>query len=187
MLLEEIYESAQSVQSGKYRTTVNELTDQAPALRPAALREATDRLVALGKFDCDKLLVEEDKGAIIGGTVALAVDKPLAVARWYTYDISDHAIEVPITSEYYDGTLYVCGLEEGDRVTIIDDTISTGGTLIALIDAVQAAGAVVSEVLVVVDKPANGGRARVAAERGITVSAAMQIAVDAESGKVTVL
>lgn len=39
MLLKEIYQSAKVVNSGKTLTTVNEFTDQLPALRPEVLIE----------------------------------------------------------------------------------------------------------------------------------------------------
>ncbi|GCD46530.1 phosphoribosyltransferase family protein [Streptomyces paromomycinus] len=187
MLLEEVYAGAPTVKSGRHITTVNEFTDQSPALRPEVLAEATSRLIELGSFETGKILVEEDKGAILGGAVSLAVGLPLAVARWYTYDLSGHGISVPLDSEYFAGTLYVNGVEPGDRVTIVDDTISTGGTLIALIEAVRAAGARVEEVLVAVEKPENGGRQRVAERFGIQVRSVIRIAVDPESGRVAVL
>jgi adenine phosphoribosyltransferase len=187
MLLEDVYRDAPTIDSGHYRTTLNEFTDQSPALRPEVLQEVTQRIVELGKFECDKLLVEEDKGAILGSAVSLAVSLPLAVARWYTYDLSGHAIVVPVSTEYFSGKLYVNGIEPGDRVTIIDDTISTGGTLLALIEAVQKAGAQISEILVAVEKPDNGGCAKVAERFGISVKTLIKITVDTETYRTIVL
>ncbi|MER7398624.1 phosphoribosyltransferase family protein [Streptomyces sp. NPDC000151] len=187
MLLEEVYAGAPTVKSGRHLTTVNEFTDQSPALRPEVLAEAAGRMLALGDFDADKILVEEDKGAFLGGALSLAAGLPLAVARWYTYDLGDRSVPVPIDSEYFQGTLYVNGIEPGDRLTIVDDTISTGGTLIALIEAVQAAGARVGEVVVAVEKPENGGREKVAARFGITVKSVIRIAVDERTGRVVVM
>src|SRR5690349_21623349 len=48
MLLERAYEGAPALLTGKHLTTVNEFTDQIPALRPELLAEARDRLLALG-------------------------------------------------------------------------------------------------------------------------------------------
>src|SRR5690349_1011166 len=118
MLLEMVYTNAPAVRSGRHYTTVNEFTDQSPALRPEVLREARDRLCALGTFAADKILVEEDKGAILGSAVALHMGLPLAVARWYTYDLID-SISVAIESEYFSGKLYVNGISPGDRVVIV--------------------------------------------------------------------
>jgi len=106
MLLEQVYENAPAVKSGKHYTTVNEFTDQQPALRPEVLAEARDRLCELGQFDADKILVEEDKGAILGAAICLAKKLPLAVARWYSYELN-HALTASIKSEYFSGKLYV--------------------------------------------------------------------------------
>jgi cysteine synthase A len=192
VLLEQIYEGAPTVFSGSYRTTINELTDQRPALRPEILAEAVGRLVGLGTFSAaTKLLVEEDKGAILAGPVCLATGLPLAVARWYPYDLPAEAGKPPsvveITTEYYTGHLYLNGITPGDRVIIIDDTVSTGGTLVALIEAVRRSGAEVLEALVVTEKPANGGAAAVLARCGVQVKPVLRVAVDASSGLVHVL
>ncbi|HEY3956127.1 MAG TPA: pyridoxal-phosphate dependent enzyme [Streptosporangiaceae bacterium] len=192
MLLEQIYEGAPTVISGRYRTTINELTDQRPALRPEILAEAVNRLVRLGTFPAaTKLLVEEDKGGILAGPVCLATGLPLAVARWYPYDLPGEdgkpAPEVEITSEYYTGHLYLNGIVPGDRVVIIDDTVSTGGTLVALVEAVRRAGAEVLEALVVTEKPANGGAAVVRDRCGIEVKPVLRVAIDSSSGLVHVL
>jgi cysteine synthase len=192
MLLEQIYEGASTVFSGAYRTTINELTDQRPALRPEILAEAVNRLVRLGTFSAaTKLLVEEDKGGILAGPVCLATGLPLAVARWYPYDLPGEGgnppAEVEITSEYYSGHLYVNGIVAGDRVVIIDDTVSTGGTLVALVEAVRRAGAEVIEALVVTEKPANGGAEAVRVRCGVEVKPVLRVAIDAASGLVHVL
>jgi adenine phosphoribosyltransferase len=195
MLLEQAYEGAPALMSGKHLTTVNEFTDQIPALRPALLAEARDRLLALGPMTgTDKILVEEDKGAILGGVVCLATGLPLAVARWYSYNLADggpevrdSVIEVPVDSEYFAGTLFVNGINRNDRVAIVDDTISTGGTLAALISAVHKAGATVSEVRVVIEKTATGGVERIHAQFGIPVRSVMRVDVDQDTRRARVV
>ena len=195
MLLERAYEGAPALMTGRHLTTVNEFTDQIPALRPQLLAEARDRLLALGPIEeTDKLLVEEDKGAILGGAVSLAVGLPLAVARWYPYNLGDanphlptRAIEVPLDSEYFVGTLFVNGIDRNDRVTIVDDTISTGGTLAALISAVHKAGATVAEVRVVVEKVAGGGTERINTQFGIPVRSVMRVDVDEKTRRARVV
>lgn len=119
MLLEQVYENALAVKSGTHYTTINEFTDQQPALRPEVLAEARDRICRLGEFLSNKILVEEDKGAFLGAAVALEKKLPLAVARWYTYPLIN-SIEVPIKSEYFTGNLYLNGISTGDRIVIID-------------------------------------------------------------------
>jgi len=178
MLLKEVYRSAKVVGSGTKYTTVNEFTDQLPALRPQVLWEAALEVVKAGEFDVDKIVTEEDKGAPLGALVSVMTNRPLAVARWYPYSLGLHnEVKVAIKSEYYQGTLYLNGIEKGDRVAIVDDTISTGGALVALINAVRQAGGHVTEVICVVEKIGNNGVRKVYDETGITVRSILKIHV----------
>ena len=181
--LKSVYERAGVVLSGRYHTTVNELTDQLPALRPEILEEAAAEILRLGDFNCDKLLVEEDKGAALAGVVALKSGLPLAMARRYNYDIP--SFKVALNSEYIEGHLYVNGIEPGDRVIIIDDTISTGGTLIALLCAVREIGAHVHDVVALVEKVDNRGVERIFEKCGVRVKTLLKIRI--VDGRVVVL
>jgi adenine phosphoribosyltransferase len=181
--LRTVYQQAGVVFSGRFETTVNELTDQLPALRPEIMDEAANAILSLGNFDCDKVLVEEEKGAALGGVVALRAGLPLAMARRYNYAIP--SFKVRLESEYIEGDLYVNGIEPGDRVTVIDDTISTGGTLIALLRAVEAMGAQVHDVVALVEKVDNAGVARVFEACGVRVKTLLKIQI--VDGRVVVL
>ena len=177
-MLEEVYAAASVVDSGRYLTTVNELCDQIPALRPALLRHVVRRLLArLDLRDCDKILVEEEKGAVLGTALSLETDIPLAIARSYPYAVPSHYVN--FESEYSHGTLYINGIEPGDRVCVVDDTLSTGGTLISVVTAIRRIGAEVIDVAVVAEKPANGGRGRVKDETGLDVTSLIEIEVSA--------
>ena len=52
----EVYRNAQTVKNNDKFTTVNELCDQVPALRPEVLKEATDWLLSQGEFAGNKIL-----------------------------------------------------------------------------------------------------------------------------------
>lgn len=183
-----VYRAASVTQSQDYTTTVNELTDQIPALQPETLSAATELILPRISDDTDVVAVEEDKGLPIGVNVAMELGIPLAVARWYTYEIEameDHQVEIDMDSEYYSGRLYLNGVTEGDAVTIIDDTISTGGTMTAMIQAVRQAEASVEGSHCVVEKCTNGGVDRVEEETGVSVTTEVEIRANPEG--VTVL
>jgi hypothetical protein len=61
------------------------------------------------------------------------------------------------------------GVRPGDRVLLVDDLTSTGGTLVALARAVALAGGEVIEVLTIGEKTENGGRAFVAEALGLAI------------------
>jgi adenine phosphoribosyltransferase len=184
-----VYRSSTTVKSGSNKfTTVNELTDQLPATRWDTLQSALGLLLNVdGPVLGDKILAEEDKGAIIAGLFSVATCKPLAMARMYSYDIPAHfgSVTVPITMEYASGHLLVNGIARGDRLTIIDDTLSTGGTAIGLIRAARSLGAEVVEMRVVIEKLGFGGRKRLLNDTGITVKSVLGISIDSD-GRISV-
>ena len=57
-------------------------------------------------------------------------------------------------------------VEEGTPVAIVDDVLTSGGSMITAIERVRAAGAEVVSALVVIDREEDEGRAKVEAELG---------------------
>ena len=57
------------------------------------------------------------------------------------------------------GKLVEGPFREGDRVAIIEDVITTGGSALRAVDALQAAGAIVAGVLALVDREEGGKEA----------------------------
>lgn len=183
-LLEEAFDDKPLVAVGKYQFILNALTEQVPATSPELLRAAATRVLQAANLDgVTKLVGEEDRGAILVAAVALAANLPLALARWNPSGVPGQ-IAVEFAMEYAQGTLYLNGVERGDQVLIVDDLISTGGTLIALIRAVQQAGAHIRDCVCVAEKIEYGGVARVQAETGIVVKTLVKLSVAGERSRV---
>lgn len=186
-VLTEVYERAGTVRTSKGKfTTINELTDQAPAVRPTVLTSAISVLMGMRSVspEVNKVLSEEDKGAILAGLVSVHTFLPLAMARHdVPYDIPG-ALVVPLSMEYADSRLTVNGLEEGDKLMIVDDTLASGGTMLALIHAARRMGCEIVDVRVVVEKLGYGGRARLS-NYGVEVRAGIGIEIS-EEGVVSV-
>ena len=180
MLLEDVYRNADVVNSGKELTTVNEFADQIPALRPQVLMEVAQRSIRLMDLTATKIVTEEDKGAPLATAVSLLTGIPLAMARWYPYSLGClNEQVVDISSEYFDGKLYLNGIGRDDRVVIVDDTLSTGGTIVSLVDAVRASGGEVVGVICAVEKVGSGGMGEVFEKTGILVKTIIKINVRA--------
>ncbi|ELV7529586.1 adenine phosphoribosyltransferase, partial [Edwardsiella ictaluri] len=90
MFLEEIYTNSKVVKSGRMLTTVNEFSDQLPALRPIVLIEIAYQVIKYINISFDKIVTEEDKGAPLATTISLLTGKPLAMARWYPYSLNEY-------------------------------------------------------------------------------------------------
>jgi len=90
--------------------------------------------------------------------------------------------EIPVHQEtgYSKGELYLNGVENGDRVLIIDDVISTGGTMIAIINALKKAGAEIKDIICVVER--GNGKEEVLEKTGYDIKTLVRI--DVKDGKV---
>ncbi|AKA38901.1 adenine phosphoribosyltransferase [Yersinia ruckeri] len=186
MLLEEVYNNAQIVYSGRHLTTVNEFTDQLPALRPELLIEVAYRIIKTMDLTIDKIVTEEDKGAPLATAISIFTGIPLAMARWYPYSLDDITThKVNLQSEYFEGSLYLNGICHGDRVAIIDDTLSTGGTAISLVESIRHFGGEVTGIFCAVEKVQQNGRNHVLEKTGITVNSTLKISID--KNKVTIV
>jgi len=149
------------------------ITDNIPPLHPELsravcllsryhLKEVTAATVGVG---------EEDRGAMIISDVLLFHSLPRTLARW-TPTGAPGEIKIPLANEYVQEgsvSIYLNGVTAADRVILIDDLISTGGTLVALVKAIREAGAHILEILTIGEKEENHGRRHLLAETGLSV------------------
>ena len=139
------------------------ITDNIPPLQPGVSRA----ICLLSRFHLEHAATatlgvgEEDRGAMIISDLLLSYDLPRTLARW-TPTGAPGEIEVAFSNEYIaegQAKIFLNGVRPGDRVVIVDDLISTGGTLAALAQAVRSAGGVIEEIFTIGEKVENGGRA----------------------------
>jgi adenine/guanine phosphoribosyltransferase-like PRPP-binding protein len=168
----------------KYKFLLNSLTEQIPATSVELLQAATDWIVAEGEFgQATKLIGEEDKGAILVASTSLATRLPFGMARWYPVGIEGQ-ISVDFKMEYASGQLYLNGVEENDKVIIVDDMISTGGTLLALIKAVQLAKGEIIDIVCVAEKIEYFGVHQIEMETGYQPKTLLKVSIAGERSKV---
>ncbi len=186
------YEVLRSALDGKplfqvnnYNFILNPLTEQVPATTSHLLEEAANALIDHMKIDdYDKLLAEEDKGAVLVAAASLLSGLPFGMARWYPNQLADQVSSI-FSCEYLSkGNLYICGINRGDRVCIIDDIISTGGTLIGMIKALQNVGAEIIDIIVIGEKVEYQGVKNVLQETGYRVQSILKVSVKGELSKV---
>ena len=162
---------------------VNPLTEQIPATTAEMLQYASEAILTVANKDFDKVVGEEDKGGIIVAGVALASNKPFGMLRWYPSGIAGQ-VQVPFTNEYTEGMLYLNGVEPGDRVLIVDDMISTGGTMLGIIEAVRKAGAEIADIVCIGEKVNYNGVERVKRTTGYTPKTIVKIDVSGKRSRV---
>ena len=136
------------VKRGDYSYFIHPITDGIPELKPELIREVTAHIAKTADMDVDKIVTVEAMGIHIGTALSLLTGIPLVIIRKREYGVPGE-IAVHQVTGYSKGRLYLNGVNKGDRVIIIDDVISTGGTIKAAIQALEIAGAEIKDVVVV--------------------------------------
>jgi adenine phosphoribosyltransferase len=145
-------ETCPMVKRGEYNYFIHPITDGVPIVEPALLRDVCTAMVkVLDLNNIDKIVVVEAMGIHIGAVLSTMTDIPMTVMRKREYNL-DGEVAVHQTTGYSKGELYLNGVYPGDRVVIIDDVVSTGGTMRALLQSLDVAGAEVIDVCIAIQR-----------------------------------
>lgn len=140
------------IKKGEYNYFVHPIADGIPEIQPELLSEVTDHINSLIYEDeLDRIVTIESMGIPIGTALSLQTGLPLTVIRKRQYGLPGE-ITVDQKTGYSEGKLYINGVNKGDRILLVDDVISTGGTMKAVIDALNTAGVMICDTIVIIEK-----------------------------------
>lgn len=165
----------------EYEYFVHPITDGILLVESDLLREVAEVIIKFANLDVDKIVCVEAMGIHIATALSLKTNIPFVVVRKRIYNLEGE-IAVHQVTGYRVGELYMNGIREGDRVILVDDVVSTGGTMMAVLGALKSAGAEIVDVLAVIER--GDGRGRVEKETGYTVKTLVR--VDVKDGKVVI-
>ena len=80
--------------------------------------------------------------------------------------------------------LFLNGIKKGNKVIIIDDIIDTGGTLLALIEALRLAQAEILGAMVLVERVENNGKLLVRDKTGVEVNTLIKLDTSGSFSKI---
>ncbi|MEC7279841.1 MAG: hypoxanthine/guanine phosphoribosyltransferase [Candidatus Thermoplasmatota archaeon] len=145
-------ESAPIVWKDGYPYFVHPVTDGVPRLEGEVL-SAIVHLIGerVDWDDVDLILGIEAMGLPLTAPLSVQQNRPLVVARKRAYGLEGEVV-VDQSTGYSKGAMYLNDVRPGERVLIVDDVLSTGGTLRAVIDGIRRCGAEVAQVVIVVEK-----------------------------------
>jgi adenine phosphoribosyltransferase len=164
------------------------ITDNIPPLEP----RLSHAVCLLSRFHLEYVaeatlgVGEEDRGAMIISDLLLTHNLPRTLARW-TPTGAPGEIRVPLANEYVqEGSvdIYLNGVTAGDRIILVDDLISTGGTLVSLVRAIRQTGAEILEIFTIGEKSENRGREHLFQETGLSIKTLMRTSLETRDGKV---
>jgi len=154
------------VKKGDYNYFINPITDGVPLVESGLLQEVAENVSKYADLNVDKIVCVEAMGIHLATAISLRTDIPFVVVRKRSYGLEGE-VAVHQTTGYSEGELYINGLKKGDRVFLVDDVVSTGGTMAAVIKALKSIGADIVDVMAIIEK--GDGRKFVEKETGIKV------------------
>jgi adenine phosphoribosyltransferase len=151
--LKKSLEKSLVIKKGKYSYMVHPLTDGIPLVEPQLLREIVNEMKHRVRlfFPFDKILTIEAMGIPIASALSLDLNIPFVIVRKRPYKFIDE-IEINQKTGYSESKLFINGLGTGDKIIIVDDIISTGGTLTSIISVLKKKNIEIMGIIVLFDK-----------------------------------
>ncbi|MEF8878669.1 MAG: hypoxanthine/guanine phosphoribosyltransferase [Haloarculaceae archaeon] len=135
-----------------YHYFVHPISDGVPMLRPELLREVVIRIIRKADIeDVDKIVTPQAMGIHISTALSLMTDIPLVVIRKREYGL-DGEVSLSQVTGYSESEMFVNDVQAGDRILLLDDVLSTGGTLSAITGALDEIGADIRDIVAVIKK-----------------------------------
>ena len=135
-----------------YPYFVHPLSDGVPRQTAELLSAARDLISEGVDWDSvDIILGIEAMGIPLAAALCLSSGKPLVIGRKREYGLPGE-VAIDQSTGYSKGEIFLNDIEKGARVLIVDDVVSTGGTLHPILKALEESGAVVQDCWIVFEK-----------------------------------
>ena len=148
---------------GDYPYFIHPISDGIPRMDADVLRATRDLIVEMVDWSKVDLVVSvEAMGLPLLAAVGDATGKPTVVIRKRQYGMEGE-VRVNVATGYSQSTTYINDIEPGERILIVDDVISTGGTLEPILETLEGMGVILQDIVIAIEK--GEGRERLAKER----------------------
>ena len=144
--------AAPIIWKGDYPYFIHPLTDGVPRLDPSVLTAVVELIEAVVDWQSiDLVLGIEAMGLPLTSPLSMRNNKPQVVVRKRSYGLEGE-VAIDQSTGYSKGSMYLNDIAKDERILIVDDVLSTGGTLDAIIGGLETIGAKIASIVVVVEK-----------------------------------
>jgi adenine phosphoribosyltransferase len=174
-LLKKSLSEASVVKKGNYSYFQHPLTDGAPRIEPELLKEICSAIIKIADTDVDLILTMEAMGIHIASVLSQMTGIPMNIIRKTPRYLPNEFVLDQQTG-YGKGKMYLNSIKNRDKILIVDAVISTGGTILATLKALNKIGAEVKDIVCAIER--GDGKKRVKRETGFEVKTLVKIEVD---------
>jgi adenine phosphoribosyltransferase len=171
------------VKKGDYFYFVHPISDGVPLVETSLINSIMDYIV--DNFDLsnvEKIVGVESMGIPLATALSLKTGIPFVVIRKRSYGLEGEH-QVHQQTGYGKSELFINNINEGDNILLIDDVVSTGGTLKSVIAAIDEIGANFEHIILPIEK--DDGKKIVEEATGKKISTLVKIRM--VDGKVTIV
>ncbi|MBT4406504.1 MAG: adenine phosphoribosyltransferase [Euryarchaeota archaeon] len=152
ILLQESVINAPVVWKGEYAYFIHPLSDGVPKQSAELLGVARDLISEKVNWDeIDLILGLEAMGIPLAAALCLDSGKPLVIGRKREYGLPGE-VAIDQTTGYSKGEIFLNDISVGDRILVVDDVVSTGGTMLPVLKTLESIGAIVQDCWIVFEK-----------------------------------
>ena len=169
------YLSSHVVKKGDYDYFVNPISEGNPAIGRRLLDQITDCIIELCDMDCDVIIAPEAMAIQYGAVLTMKTGIPFQIVRKRGTGLPSEIVFTTKTG-YGESRMYVSSLERGTKVMIVDDVISTGGTMVSMVRTLREHGIVVKEAAVVLNRSDDVGA--ISEKAGIPIRTVLDVGIE---------
>ena len=148
---------------GDYPYFIHPISDGIPRMDADVLRATRALIVEMVDWSKIDLIVSvEAMGLPLLAAVGEAAGKPTVVIRKREYGMEGE-VRVDVSTGYSQSTTFINDISAGERILIVDDVISTGGTLEPILATLEEMGVILQDIVIAIEK--GEGRERLAKEK----------------------
>lgn len=169
------------VEMDDYHYFIHPLSDGLPLVEQEVLHEVVRAVKKRADLECDYILTAQSMGFPLAAALSMETGLPYKFIRKRKYGLDN---EVPISQStgYAENEMYLNFVEKGDNVFLIDDVLSTGGTLKSIIETLKDLDVNICDVMVVFEKV--GVKEELEEELGVKIKSLLKVKMEGSKVKI---
>jgi len=149
--LEKAYLASKVVMKGDYPYFINAISDGNPSISRELLDQIVGNFQRLTDLDTDVYLAPEAMGIPIAAALTMRTGVPFQIIRKRGHGIPEE-IKLKKATGYETTDMFLSFMEPGTKAILVDDVVSTGGTLEAIVNILREHDIIIEKALCVLNK-----------------------------------